>query len=226
MNSVSHSLVPVDIEPILCTVENYIRLGDERSTSLIKGVPLATLAPGVSTSVVLYLSSAGAVYERVIDISVQSHREVPASLTHEPESPQSPKSPTQSRVDRDEAIRTLVVPSVQPLSVEQKTVYRRSLKPSPGLADLSTYDDEYWDDGDVGEAIVTTTLACTAPSGIMVDTIKLIRQACIISPFEMPDKANCCARTGEPRRSWTARSTKSRTISSQVRFVHLLRCPV
>ena len=153
-------------------------MGDERSTSLIKGVPLGTLAPGVSTSVILYLFSVGAVYDRVIDISVQSHREVSASFTHEPESPQSPKSPTQSRVDRDEAIRTLVVPAVQPLTIEHKAVYRRSLKPSPGLADLTTYDDEYWDDGDVGEAIVTTTMACTAPSGIMVDSVKLIRQVC------------------------------------------------
>ncbi|KAI0724685.1 Gryzun, putative trafficking through golgi-domain-containing protein [Fomitopsis betulina] len=154
--------------------ENYIRMGDERSTSLIKGVPLGTLAPGVSTSVILYLSSAGTVYDRVIDISVQSHREVPTSVAHEPESPGSPKSPSQSRVDRDEAIRTLVVPAVQPLSIEQKAMYRRSLKPSPGLADLMTYDDGFWDDGDVGEAIVTTTMVCTAPSGIMVDSIKLV----------------------------------------------------
>ncbi|KZT72294.1 hypothetical protein DAEQUDRAFT_722961 [Daedalea quercina L-15889] len=155
--------------------ENYIRMGDERSTSLIKGVPLGSIASGVSTSIVLYLSSAGAVYDRVIDISVQSHREV-AAASDEPESPQSPKSPTQSRIDRDEAIRTLVVPAVQPISVEQQVVYRRSMKPQPGLADLATYEDAYWDDADVGEAIVTTTMACTAPSGIVVDSIKLVRQ--------------------------------------------------
>ncbi|TFY61713.1 hypothetical protein EVJ58_g4338 [Rhodofomes roseus] len=155
--------------------ENYIRMGDERSTSLIKGVSLGTIAPGVSTSMILYLSSAGAVYDRVIDISVQSHREMPATA-EEPESPQSPKSPTQSRIDRDETIRTLVVPSVQPISIEQHAVYMRSLKSQPGLADLTTYEDSYWDDGDVGEAIVTTTIACTAPSGIIVDSIALTKQ--------------------------------------------------
>ncbi|KAH9915858.1 Gryzun, putative trafficking through golgi-domain-containing protein [Fomitopsis serialis] len=155
--------------------ENYIRIGDEKSTSLIKGVPLGTIAPGVSTSVTLYLSSAGAVYDRVIDISVQSHREVPPT-GHEPESPQSPKSPTLSRIDRDETIRTLAVPAVQPISVEQHAVYRRSLKAQPGLADLMTYEDGYWDDGDMGEAIITTVMACAAPSGIVVDSIKLVRQ--------------------------------------------------
>ena len=219
MNSVSNFLVLADEGPTFCIGENYIRMGDEQSTSLIKGVPLGTLAPGVSTSIVLYLSSAGAVYERVIDISVQSHREVPASLTSEPESPQSPKSPTQSRVDRDEAIRTLVVPAVQPLSVEQTAVYRRSLKSSLGLADLSTYDDGYWDDGDVGEAIVTTTMACTAPSGIMVDSIKLVKQVCVFSMVKWFSAAHRCARMGKQQRSWTAHSTKLKTISSQVRCV-------
>lgn len=198
-------------------------MGDERSTSLIKGVPLGTLAPGVSTSVILYLSSAGTVYDRVIDISVQSHREVPTSVAHEPESPGSPKSPSQSRVDRDEAIRTLVVPAVQPLSIEQKAMYRRSLKPSPGLADLMTYDDGFWDDGDVGEAIVTTTMVCTAPSGIMVDSIKLVTHVCVLTLSAAIRKTDDSrVRMDVLPRLWTACLTKLKTISSRVRIVLLL----
>ncbi|CCL99236.1 uncharacterized protein FIBRA_01251 [Fibroporia radiculosa] len=153
--------------------DNFISLGDERSTSLVKAVPLGIISPGVSTSVTLYLSNAGAAYDRVVDISVQSR----ALSSTEPASPTSPGSPTAPAVvDRDETLRTLIVPTIDPIHAEQQVTYRRSSKDQLGLADLRTYEGDFWDDGNAGEAIVTTVIRCMAPSGISVESIKLTRQ--------------------------------------------------
>lgn len=160
--------------PKLHSTENFIRIGDDRSTSLVKGASLGVIAPGASTSITLHLASAGAAYDRVIDISVQSRvvavDEVVSGLTP----PGSPTAP--SLADRDEALRTLVIPAVEPIRVEQQVLYNRSLRKQPGLADLATYSHEFWDDGDVGEAIATTSISCTAPSGIVVEAVKVVRE--------------------------------------------------
>ncbi|KAF9809102.1 hypothetical protein IEO21_07571 [Rhodonia placenta] len=163
-------LQPTEIDE----AENFIRIGDDRSTSLVKGASLGVIAPGASTSITLHLASAGAAYDRVIDISVQSRvvavDEVVSGLTP----PGSPTAP--SLADRDEALRTLVIPAVEPIRVEQQVLYNRSLRKQPGLADLATYSHEFWDDGDVGEAIATTSISCTAPSGIVVEAVKVVRE--------------------------------------------------
>ncbi|PCH35565.1 glutathione transferase omega-1 [Wolfiporia cocos MD-104 SS10] len=154
--------------------EDFIRISDQRSTSLVKGVSLGIVGPGVSTSTTLYLASAGSVYDRVVDISIQSRA---AAAVSEPASPASPGSPSAPPlIDRDEVIHTLTIPAVAPISVEQQVVYRRSLRGQAGLADLRTYEDGFWNDGDAGEAVVTTVMVCAAPSGVVVEAVKLVRQ--------------------------------------------------
>lgn len=161
------------------TSVNHITLGDERSTSLLKGVAFGAISPGVNVVKTLRLSCTGAAGDRTIDISVQSRS---TATPPEPASPTSPKSPTSASaslaVDRRETLRTLVVPALEPVKAQFDVVYLRSLRTQKGLADLSTFDADSWDDGDGGEALVTTTFVCAAESGIVVESIKSVRQVC------------------------------------------------
>ncbi|KAI0943837.1 hypothetical protein AcV7_001818 [Taiwanofungus camphoratus] len=154
---------------------NYISFGDERSSSLIKGVALGVLAPGVSVLKALYLTNTAAVGDRTIDISVQT-RAISSVGSTSPVSPESPSAPIVA--DRYETLRTILIPVVEPIKVEYQTVYRRSLAGQPGLADLRTYTAEFWDDGDGGEAEIMSLMTCLAPSGVVVEGIKLNRQDC------------------------------------------------
>ncbi|KAH9944784.1 Gryzun, putative trafficking through golgi-domain-containing protein [Amylocystis lapponica] len=154
---------------------NYIVFGEERSTSLIKGVALGAVAPGSNVMKTLYLDCVGTTGDRVVDISVQS-RTISTSSGISSLSPVSPESPSaHAAIDRSESLHTVVVQVVDAIHVEHAVSYRRSLKPQPGLADLRTFDREFWDDGDGGEAVVSTVFSCVAPSGVMVESISLSR---------------------------------------------------
>ncbi|KAL6305207.1 Gryzun, putative trafficking through golgi-domain-containing protein [Sparassis latifolia] len=164
-------LQPTDIDEV--DELNFISLGDERSTSLIKGVSFGVLAPGVSAVKTLYLRCRGVAADRIIDISVQSR--TPSMAT--PSEPASPDvASTTVPADRGEVLHTLIVPALDPIKVEHRIVYRRSLQAQPGLADLQTYEEDFWDDRDGGEAVVTTVMTCLAPSGIVVEDVSLNKE--------------------------------------------------
>lgn len=120
----------------------------------------------------VYLQSTGAASDVVIDISVRSRvtEPTPAQL-----SPLSPKSPSLSSSDTTETPRTLVVHTVDPITVKHDVVYRRSTRPLPGIADLATYDSESEMDAGEADAIITTVWTCVGPCGVKVEGIKLIR---------------------------------------------------
>lgn len=149
--------------------DNFISLDGQRSNSLIKAVPFGVLTPGVNTSKTMYLNCLGAVGDRVIDISVQSR----ASSSAEPTTPVTPQSPSVV-IDSGETLRTLVVPTVDPITVTQHVSYRRSTKTSVGLGNLETFENDFWEDA--GEANVTSTWACVGPSGVLIESIKLLRE--------------------------------------------------
>ena len=147
-----------------------ITFDGQKSSGMIKGVAFGTLAPGVNVTKTLLLSIEGATGDRTIDISVQSRT---SSSPLPPMSPASPGSPSHS-ADTTEALRTLVIPTLEPIKVEQTVKYKRSTKPLAGLGDLDTFEDEYWDDA--GEAHVATTMTCAGQSGISVESVKLVRE--------------------------------------------------
>ncbi|OCH86086.1 hypothetical protein OBBRIDRAFT_890731 [Obba rivulosa] len=152
---------------------NYISVDDQRSSSLIKGVSLGVIPPGASLLKTIYLCSSGVAGDRTIDISVQSR----STATPEPSSPASPSlSADISLVDKGETLQTLVVSAVEAFKLEHDVTYRRSLRPQPGPSDLRTFDADYWDDRDGGEAIVASTFVCSGPSSVAVEAIKLIRE--------------------------------------------------
>ncbi|KAN0130166.1 Gryzun, putative trafficking through Golgi domain containing protein [Lactarius tabidus] len=135
---------------------NVIRVDDEHSQNLIKGIAIGTIAPGATTLKTLYLTSTGGVGDRVLDISIQS------------------RSPV-SR-DTSEVLRTLSVPTVASMSVEYGVKYLHAPRPLPGLTDMNTYESDYWDDGEGGEAFINARMTCTGPWGLSVETVRLSRK--------------------------------------------------
>jgi hypothetical protein len=145
-------LQPTDIDEAV----NVIRVDDEHSQSFIKGVTLGTIMPGETALKTLYLKNAGGVGDRVLDISVQS------------------RSPVVQ--DTSEMLRTLSVPTITPMKVEYDVKYMHARGPLPGLTDLPTYESNYWDDGEGGEALVKARMACIGPWGVSVETVRLVRK--------------------------------------------------
>ncbi|KAG5645413.1 hypothetical protein DXG03_006237 [Asterophora parasitica] len=155
-------LLPTEIDGAV----NTIILGDDQSSSFIKGVPFGVLAPGASSAKTLYLVNTGAPGDRVIDISIQSR---PAGAAVDP-------GETELQ-DLTETLRTLVIPTVEPFKVSQTISYTRGLAKWKGLADLDTFDGNVWNHSRTSEALVRTSIECAGPSTVHVESVTLERQA-------------------------------------------------
>jgi hypothetical protein len=61
----------------------------------------------------------------------------------------------------------------------RRSVYHRSSNPSTskGIADLRTFDGDYWEDG--GEAIVRFKMECGTPWSLEVLGVDLVRQVSV-----------------------------------------------
>lgn len=154
-------VLDTDQSTLLMTTVNVIRVDDEHSQNLIKGIAIGTIAPGATTLKTLYLTSMGGVGDRVLDISIQSRS--PVSL------------------DTSEVLRTLSVPTVASMSVEYGVKYLHAPRPLPGLTDMQTYESDYWDDGEGGEALIHARMTCTGPWGLSVETVRLSRKVRFIT---------------------------------------------
>jgi hypothetical protein len=141
---------------------NVIRVDDEQSQSLIKGINLGTIMPGETALKTLNLKNSGGVGDRVLDISVQS------------------RSPVAQ--DTSDVLHTLFVPTVAPMKVEYDVKYMHARGPLAGLTDLQTYESSYWDDGEGGEALVRARMACMGPWGVSVETVRLVRKVRLLRP--------------------------------------------
>ncbi len=153
------------LTPGLCltiAADNSIIIDGESSSSFIKGVPFGTLSPGENCVKVLHLTSTGGAGDRILDISLQSRSK--KSFNGEPIE------------DVSEVLKTVVVPTVAALSITHDIVYRRSLKDRMGLADLRAFDEDFWDDGQGGEAEVNLMIECAGPWSILMEKLTLQRQ--------------------------------------------------
>ncbi|KAJ7647712.1 Gryzun, putative trafficking through golgi-domain-containing protein [Roridomyces roridus] len=144
--------------------ENWILLEEERSSSLIKAVNLGVLQPGSSAVKTLRIISSGGAGDRMIDVSIQSTA-LGGRQTENPE-----------LQDMTETLQTLVVPTLDAFKVDFGLLHRRALGPRAEVADLRTYEYDFWDDSDGGEAVITTRVECTGPWGLEVSSVKLHRQ--------------------------------------------------
>ncbi|KAF8841726.1 hypothetical protein BDN67DRAFT_927820 [Paxillus ammoniavirescens] len=149
----------------------HIVFDDHKASGLIKGIQFGTIAPGLSAVKTLFLTSSGAPGDRTIDISIQSNsgsKERSRSDTAELHTPSASH-------DTGEILRTLLIPSVSAFLVTQTVDYLRPLRSPPALADLSVFENEFWDDSVGGEAVVATKMECSAPSGLEVESLQLRR---------------------------------------------------
>lgn len=144
---------------------NTISFGDDHSTSFIKGISFGTIPSGVTAVQTLCFLNTGAPGDRVIDISIQSRSTSPDVPSDDPD-----------LQDITETLRTLVVPTLDPLKVTQTVVYMRGLVEWPGPADLRTFDGDFWDDRKAGEALINTRIECTGPSSMEIESVRLLRQ--------------------------------------------------
>ncbi|KAF8633400.1 hypothetical protein AX17_004571 [Amanita inopinata Kibby_2008] len=161
-------LLPSEIDDAI----NAIMMNDERSTSLIKGIPFGTLQPGASCVKTLHLIGSGAPGHRVLDISVRSR-----PVMHDRRNVEDPASEESglSEDDTTETLHTVVVPTVDPFKISHDIVYKRSSREWPGLVDLKMLESDYWDDRG-GEAIVDVRVETLGPWSIEVEGIALERE--------------------------------------------------
>jgi len=82
--------------------------------------------------------------------------------------------------DTSDVLHTLSVPTVAPMKVEYGVKYVHGRGPLPGLTDLHTYESDYWDDGEGGEALVKAQMACMGPWSISVETVRLVRKVSLL----------------------------------------------
>jgi hypothetical protein len=160
------------------SIVNTIRIGEERSTGLIKGVSFGVVNPGTSARMTLYLISTVGACDRVLDVSVQSRPPNSGELEADTHSKQGM---VEAELDTDELLRTLVVPTVTALASTSTITYRRKLGQSARIAELGSFEADFWDDANGGEALVRTQWRIEGPWGIKVDSARLTREVCLIT---------------------------------------------
>ena len=159
---------------------NWILVEDTRSSSLIKGIELGVLAPGVTIVKTLHLFNTGASGDRMIDISIQSRAADKQESDHagdrEDDEDDEDFDGESSSDDSMEHLHMIVIPTMSPFKLGHSVVYRHALDPWAGLADLETFDQTFWDDRRGGQAVVTATLSCVGPSSLNIENLRLERQ--------------------------------------------------
>ncbi|KAF9529733.1 glutathione transferase omega-1 [Crepidotus variabilis] len=175
---VNFLLQPTEIDDAV----NWIVVDDERSPSLIKGIDLGVLNPGVSVVKTLHLFNTGGGGDRVVDVSIQTTTIAPEDDTDDEDSEDEGEADDEQEVDDEERasaldtmehLKLLVVPTVSPIKATSSIAYRRSTESWAGLADLSTFDDTFWDSRRGGEALVTFTLTCVGPWSLVIENMEM-----------------------------------------------------
>jgi len=75
-----------------------------------------------------------------------------------------------------DTLLTLVIPTIDAMKVTYDTTYIRSRMPQPGLVELTTFESDYWDEGDGGEALIAARLQCVGPWSLSVEKVRLVRK--------------------------------------------------
>ncbi|KAF8911521.1 Gryzun, putative trafficking through golgi-domain-containing protein [Gymnopilus junonius] len=164
-------LQPTEIDEAV----NWIVVDEERSSSLIKGIHVGVLAPGVSVTKTLHLFSTGAAGDRMVDISVQT-RTVSRKLEGIQEEDNGKNDEQQHHAhDMMEHLKMFTIPTVEPIQVTHDVSYRRSLKSWSGPADLQTFEESFWDDRKGGEALINVLMSCVGPWSLNIESVEFER---------------------------------------------------
>ncbi|KDR75635.1 hypothetical protein GALMADRAFT_268205 [Galerina marginata CBS 339.88] len=171
-------LQPTEIDDAV----NWIVVDDERSSSLIKGIHVGVLAPGVSATKTLHMFNTGAGGDRMVDVSVQtrtanSHKDdVEEEGGDDDKDDDGDIDDQQGSVhDMMEHLKMLIVPTVNPIQASHDVTYRRSLDRWPGLADLQIFEESFWDIRRGDEALFNITMSCIGPWSLSIESVELER---------------------------------------------------
>ena len=168
---------------------NWIVVEDIRSSSLIKGIELGVLEPGVTIVKILHLFNTGASGDRMIDISIQSRVVIAGKHESDLEGDREDDEDDEdfdgetSSDDSMEHLHMIVIPTTNPFKLSHSVVYRHASDPWAGLANLETFDQTFWDDRRGGQALVTATLSCVGPWSLNIESLRLERQVSAIPRF-------------------------------------------
>jgi trafficking protein particle complex subunit 11 len=182
-------------------------------------VSFGVIGPGVNVVRTLYLQSAGAPGDRMVDISV---RTLCTAGTNTETEAGTGVVVEQERGDVSETLRTLVVPTVEAVKVAYKVVYRRKVGEAMGPGDLRVFEPDYCDDGEGGEGVVDVRFECGGPWQVAVESVRLVRKVNVWVMlrwfwFADYDSVLCLCRTEFMRRSWRiAWRTEGEICSRQV----------
>lgn len=160
----------------LPSLVNHIVCDGQQSSGLIKGVSFGTLPPGVNVLKTLYLVNTGAAGDRVLDISIRSQIKSKSSPVSSPATTPSSPEMLANTFDTNETLQTLTVPTVNPIKITYDVGYKRPLADRPGIANLKTFEDEFWDDGEGGEALISSRLETVGPWCLELLSIELDRE--------------------------------------------------
>lgn len=106
----------------------------------------------------------------MVDISIQSR---PPAKHGQDESDAEGHS---ELVDLSEMLQTIAIPSVAPFKYSYGISYRHSLAGPAGLADLRTFESDYWDSSSGGEAVVCLNVEFIGPWHLTIESLDLVRK--------------------------------------------------
>ncbi|KIY46190.1 hypothetical protein FISHEDRAFT_47894 [Fistulina hepatica ATCC 64428] len=154
---------------------NSITVDEETSSGLVKGICCDALSPGAMVSKTLYLLNADVGGDRLLDISIQS-RAVWQDSDSLPNEPESTAESDTAASDITETLKTLTVPTVDPLKGTFDISYRRATHTRPALAEMDTFDESYWDDSQGGQALLNFTLENSGPWKVDIASVAFIKE--------------------------------------------------
>ncbi|KAG9221235.1 hypothetical protein CCMSSC00406_0008930 [Pleurotus cornucopiae] len=147
-----------------------ISVDGEQSSGLIRNVQFGTLSPGVSAVKVLHIVSTGAPGDRLVDVSIQS--KPPANHLQD----ESDAEGDSRLVDLSEMLQTIAIPTVAPFKYSYGISYQHSIAGPAGLADLRTFESDYWDSSSGGEAVVCLNVEFIGPWPLTIESLDLVRK--------------------------------------------------
>ncbi|KAF7428799.1 hypothetical protein PC9H_008031 [Pleurotus ostreatus] len=159
-------LQPAEIDDAISSIS----VDGEQSSGLIRNVQFGTLSPGVSAVKVLHVVSTGAPGDRLVDVSIQSK---PPAKHWQDESDAEGDS---RLVDLSEMLQTIAIPTVAPFKYSYGISYRHSIAGPAGLADLRTFESDYWDSSSGGEAVVCLNVEFIGPWPLTIESLDLVRK--------------------------------------------------
>ncbi|KZO93890.1 hypothetical protein CALVIDRAFT_485134 [Calocera viscosa TUFC12733] len=176
------AVIDVLLQPSEDEDRNQVAIDEHQSSGFIKAVSFGIIREGEVASKILWLTSSGSLFDRTLDLSIQTR-------TVEPND-DSPISSTNSM----ETLRTIVVPVIQPVACTVSTVYHRQV---PSIRPLSDSDGSNSRDSfsSMG-ANFSATFSCMGPWPLTIQSVRYV------AADQAPDRLEMTASSLDHEDQW------------------------